>query len=133
RRRTMLGANSEGTHFFVGFMENELSECPVPYDQRSISVASRFATQVNLIFASGRVLQFTLKPYELRSIGIDPEYECVGEGVFHLGIEIRSVNPISVYCYSSRRTTSDGYLALPIDSWGRDYITANFPVDEYSP
>jgi hypothetical protein len=134
RGRKMLGANSEGTHFFVGFMENEVPECPPEgYPQHAISVASRFATHVSVILPAGNAFQFDLKPYELRSLEVDPDLECTGEGVFHKGIEIRSDKPVSVYCYSSRPLTSDGYLALPVEAWGRDYITANYPVDSYTP
>jgi len=132
-RRTMLGANSEGTHFFVGFMENEVPDCLPFYGQRSISVASRFATKVTITFPSGQVISDNLKPYELHSYEVPLEFECIGEGVFHNGIEIFSVKPVSVYCYSSRPLTSDGYLALPVDAWGRDYITANFGLDTYAP
>lgn len=131
RGRKALGANAEGTHFFVGFMQNDITECPLAYGQRSISIASRFQTSVVITMPDGQVLRTTLKPYELRSFFVDRDVECIGEGVFRNAIEIQSTRPVSVYCYSSRPLTSDGYLALPVDSWGRDYITANFPLDHY--
>ena len=46
------------------------------------------------------------------------EYECFGEGVFqHYAVEIKSDRPVCVTGYSSRPQTSDGYLALPVNSW----------------
>jgi len=130
--RRLLGANSEGTHFFVGFMENELYECSYSYGQRAISIASRFNTNFTITFPDGRVISDGLGAMQLRSYQVDRRYECVGEGVFNNGIEITAEHPISVYCYSSRPQTSDGYLALPTNAWGTQYVSANHGVDYYT-
>lgn len=131
-----LGANSEGTRFVVGFMQNDAdaSECYLDYGQRTISIASRFSTKYSIILPDGvEVIKDSLKPFQLRTYDIDRDFECVGEGVFSKGIEIISSEPISVYCYSSRLHTSDGYLALPVTSWGTEYLTANYYLDYYTP
>lgn len=132
RDRELLGANSEGTHFFVGFMENELYECSYEYGERLISIASRFKTAYSITLPNGYVIKGILQPMQLHSHEVERRYECVGEGVFNNGIEIKSDLPISVYCYSSRPMTSDGYLALPVDAWGTQYLTANHYVDHYT-
>ncbi len=133
KKRELLGSNAEGTRFFVGFMENELDECSYSYGERSISIASRFNTSVQIILPSGQVIAATLKPKQVFNYQVDRRYECVGEGVFKKGIEILSTQPISVYCFSSRPQTSDGYLALPVDSWGTEYLTSNYKLDHYAP
>ncbi len=130
--RELLGANSEGTRFVVGFMENELYECTYSYGERAISIASRFNTTVTITYPDGRAITDVLKPMQLRNYQVERQYECIGEGVFKKGIEITSTSPVSVYCYSSRPETSDGYLALPVDSWGTQYLTANYKVDSYT-
>ncbi|MEP7218806.1 MAG: IgGFc-binding protein, partial [Bacteroidota bacterium] len=132
-RRQLLGSNAEGTHFFVTFMQNETRACGMaPYPQFRLSFASRFATTVTMTLPGGQVINYTLKPFQVQSyIDNDPTLECVGERVMHRAIELRSDKPISVYSYSSKLQTSDGYLALPVDSWGTEYVTANYPLDYY--
>lgn len=133
RGHALLSANSEGRHFFVGFMQNEDPLCGGGNDQRVIMVASRFANTVVIRFPDGRVVRDVLKANELHSYEVPYDYECVGEGVFRNGIEIQSDRPVCVYCYSSKLHTSDGYLALPLESWGREYVSANFDLDQYRP
>ncbi|MEO5929931.1 MAG: T9SS type A sorting domain-containing protein [Candidatus Kapaibacterium sp.] len=132
-RRQLLGSNAEGTHFFVTFMQNEIRTCGIAsYPQFRLSFASRFATTVTMTLPGGQVINYTLKPFQVQSyIDNDPTLECVGERVMHRAIELRSDKPISVYSYSSKLQTSDGYLALPVDSWGTEYVTANYPLDYY--
>lgn len=133
--RGLMGANSEGTRFIVGFMENEDRYCSNDVDQR-IMVASRFQNSVTIRMPNGGggidLLQFALAADELRSIDIPGYYECLGEGVYRKGIEIVSDRPICVYCYSSKPLTSDGYMALPVSSWGMQYVTANYNLDHYT-
>jgi|GEM_PF-2346487 len=130
--RELLGSNVEGTHFFVGFMENEIPECDPGNNQLRLSIASRFAATVTITKFDG-VVTLELQPSQLRSISVSRDLECIGEGVFPNAIEITSTAPVSVYGYSSKTTTSDGYLALPVSAWGKEYVTANYTVDTYDP
>ena len=136
-RPTLMGSNAEGFHFMVGFMQNEMWEelqwCPWDSAYQSISISSKFGAKVTITEPDGRITEKTVRAYEVYEHQIDPRYECIGEGIFQNAIEIRSDRPISVSCYSSKPETSDGYLALPISSWGTDYISANYFVDHYRP
>jgi hypothetical protein len=130
----LLGSNAEGYHFMVGFMENEITGCTEDANgSRYISIASRFESLVTVKFPGGGRIDTLLKPFQIFSVYISWQYENVGEGVEKNGIEIEATRPVSVYCYSSRSLTSDGYLALPISSWGTQYVTANYYVDHYQP
>ncbi len=126
-----LGSNSEGTHFIVGFMQNEDRDCAGSYGQQKIMIASRFTTSVVIRMPDGQVIRDQFVPGQLRSYNVDMLFECVGEGVFANSVDIRATNPICVYCYSSKRQTSDGYMAIPVDVWGTEYVTANYALDQY--
>lgn len=131
RNRSLSGSNSEGTHFIVGFMQNETDWCSL-YGQRQIMIASRFDAHVVVRGMNPWPLyQTTLRPYDVRAIDIPRDYECIGEGVFGSAIDITADVPISVYCVNSQLTTTEGYLALPVNSWGTEYVTSSYAVDQY--
>lgn len=130
---SLLGSNAEGTHFIVGFMQNETGVCSKASIYRVISIASRFQTEVTIRFPDRSIVKKTVPPFQVFEQRVPEYFECFGEGVFDLGIEITSTEPISVYCYNSRYLTSDGYLALPISSWGTQYVSANYYLDHYTP
>lgn len=129
-RSSLLGSNAEGTHFMVGFMQNEINDGYYSAYQ-TLQIASRLSATVTLISPEGDTTKFTLQPYQVITIAVPPEYECHDEGVEHNGIEILSTRPISVYGFSSKVQTSEGYLALPINSWGTSYVTACYKLDQY--
>jgi hypothetical protein len=131
--KELLGSNAEGTHFFVGFMQNEVrcAGASAGSPQQRLSIASRFAATVTLSAPDGTGLTLALKPFQIQSVDVDMSLECLDEGVYRKGIEVTSTEPISMYVYSSKQQTSDGYLALPVSSWGTEYITANYLVDAY--
>lgn len=130
---SLLGSNAEGTHFMVGFMQNETDVCTKASIYRVISIASRFQTEITIRFPDRSIVKKTIPPFQVFEQPVPEYYECFGEGIFDLGIEITSTEPISVYCYNSRYLTSDGYMALPISSWGTQYVSANYYLDHYTP
>ncbi|MGE3800264.1 MAG: choice-of-anchor D domain-containing protein [Candidatus Kapaibacterium sp.] len=131
-------ADAEGTHFIVGFMQNEenTSVCAILSRRDSavqrISIASRKTAVVNITYPNGTLRTVHLAPFEVNSLDlIGEQYECLGEGICKKSFEITSDEPISVYCFSSKTHTSDGYLALPVTAWGTEYISANYNLDHY--
>ncbi len=55
--------------------------------------------------------------------GCDFIWEVINsEVVENMGVHIKSDAPISVYVLNSRSMSSDGYLALPMDRWGKQYV-----------
>ena len=136
-RHNLLGSNAEGKHFWLVFMQNELFRYNNNVDMR-IQVGSRYGDTVTVIVPSLSIFEPAVTfikyvpPYSVVTFPINENFECIGEGVFNLGIEVYSMNhPISVYGYNSKLQTSDGYLALPDNSWGTRYISANYSVDSY--
>ncbi|MFN8358566.1 MAG: hypothetical protein U0264_01505 [Candidatus Kapaibacterium sp.] len=50
------------------------------------------------------------------------------------GVHVTATEPVSVYVFNGKEVTSDGYLALPINSWGTEYIhCAYYDFNEYAP
>ncbi|MGE3802730.1 MAG: choice-of-anchor D domain-containing protein, partial [Candidatus Kapaibacterium sp.] len=97
-----------------------------------IAIASRTATDVTITYPNGNSLKRSLQPFQIWSLTLNGEqYECLGDSICTKSFEIVSDEPVSIYCFSSKTHTSDGYLALPLSSWGTEYFTANAAVDHY--
>lgn len=131
----ILGSNAEGTSFIVGFMQNETAECVGVYPgDHYISVAARTETIIHIRYPDGTSSDRLVRENQIATINVsDRRYECIGEQVCDWTVTITSEKPVSVYCFSSKTHTSDGYLALPVSSWGTEYISANYLNDYYTP
>lgn len=121
----------EGTHFLIGFMENE------------IEINGR-GLVLQLFITSSYTAEFTVKvPGQ-----IEQKYKVNPKQVFHLDlpsvvenrqsevnlaltVEIISDVPISVYAFNSQFTTSDSYSAIPVNYWGNEYVIISMPNDQY--
>lgn len=130
----ILGSNAEGTRFIVGFMQNEESDCSGQFSgTQSVAVASRFNTSALIRYPDGRTIRRIIPATTIITFTFNSfQYECIGEGICDQSIEIIADDPVSIYCFSSKTHTSDGYLALPVSSWGTEYLTANYYNDHYN-
>lgn len=135
-RPSLMGSNSEGLHFMVGFMQNEIKDglqwCTWESAYQSIQIGSRYPATVTITMPDGIVIDTSVRAFEVLAFTVDPRFECIGEGIFRNAVEIVSSAPVSVTCFSSKNQTSDGYLALPVSSWGTKYVSANYYVDHYA-
>ena len=62
-----------------------------------------------------------------------PEIE-ISEQISDLGLRITSNDPVSVYVYNGKNVSSDGYLAIPVQSWGSDYFNLSYcDFNEFRP
>lgn len=134
----LLRADAEGKHFIVGFMQNEenRSRCALSGDRdkaiQQMHITGRTANTVTVNYPDGTSATYRPAAKETIRISLEgEEYECLGEGICNKSIEVIAEEPISLYCFSSKTMTTDGYLALPVGSWGTDYVTANYSVDHY--
>lgn len=129
---------SEGTRFLIAFPQNE---------RTSLSRNDDFTTNVKLAIyiSSSTGANITLKNHfnsktinrtinkdevltlDSFELGKQSDIEETSDGVVSKKvIEITSDNPISVYIINSKKYTSDGYLAYPINEWGNNYIHNSF-------
>lgn len=123
----LLTNGSQGKEFFVCY---PLNDNPAqPPTAREIYIASSRNTRVRYE-CKGTVKVFTVQAMKvlvlkepdvaLPEIG---ESETISNDVIH----ISAADPISVYVYNGKVVTSDGYLAIPVQSWGTEYMHLSWP------
>lgn len=120
-----------GTEFWIAIPPNEIN--PFPVDELEIYVASAYETEIEVFdAAAGRTYKRWLMPYEIRTLSdkrgeTDWTWEVrESEQVVKKGIRITSDQPVSVYVLNSKVTTSDGYMAIPVSSWGTEHIATTY-------
>ncbi len=124
-------SRAEGTHFFVGYMENEITIQSAGLRLRLL-VATAYPNRVTLRFPDGSEKKFTLRAYETLPLLLPDTLEVrQSERPLRRAVEIESELPISVFAMSSQFTTSDSYTVLPVELWGTEYVVVSLPNDTY--
>ncbi|MFM8770848.1 MAG: choice-of-anchor D domain-containing protein [Candidatus Kapaibacterium sp.] len=127
----ILNTGSQGTEFFLTIPPNEVGAYP-PVGLE-IYVASAFDANVELFdYAGDKSTRFKIKPYEILTLADNAKS---GKPVLNWSMEnrdaeipvrkalrLRSDKPISVYVINSKQLTTDGYMAIPVNGWGTEYI-----------
>jgi hypothetical protein len=123
----------EGRHFFIGFMQNEIEIDYYTGLELQIYVAARDTANLQIIVPGiTKVVQIKLLPDSIIRIDIPEHVEVrVSEQAVSSLVEIISDNPVTVYAFNSQRVTSDSYAIIPVSHWGNEYITVNYPNDQY--
>jgi hypothetical protein len=124
----------EGTHFLISFMQNEIVIDPrygglhlkvfiTPSSMADITVT--FPPDSQVVFNS-------VKEGSILTIDVPIKYESFeSEMIRKKAIEINSTSPIIVYGFSTQYLTSDGYAAIPVEKWGKEYVVMSYPNDQY--
>lgn len=123
--------NSSGREFYVGFPYNDSKN--QTGQNLAIYITSSVDTRATIFNAALGINETKNVPaheiVEFSSakggIGWDVEVYDV-EKTVDAGLRITSPDPISVYCMNSKYVTSEGYLAIPTNYWGTDYIHNSF-------
>jgi len=122
----------EGRHFYVGFLDNEISLYQDPY--MSIYVTSKFDTEVTVYEPqSNRTYTFVLKKDEVAPIEVTRGYEHKLSEIVHnsMLMEISSTQPISCVAKSSLVQSSDKFSIIPTRNWGYEHFAVSMPNDYY--
>ena len=132
----MLGANNVGTDFYLTFQP--CWETEGARNDLRIYISSSVETNVTLEIEGksikktkktipNDIIEFKLNPAEGQCYQKDdvtpPETERVYPGY---AIHIYSDDPIICYGVTRYQYTSDGFLALPVNSFGNEYIIASY-------
>lgn len=123
----LLYNSSQGREFWIAVPMNDIPTQPDPVME--IYVTSVKNTLVTLespglgVYITKNVdsMQITTFSSVNNELGLIWEIR-QSEEVLDKGIRISSKDPISVYFLNGKRVSSEGYLALPVSSWGKDYI-----------
>jgi hypothetical protein len=113
-------------------MQNELLDYPDNTLTQKLYITSKVLTAVSIFMSYYQPQYFILEPDSVLVLDVDPSLQMkYSEVPLAQAIEIISDLPITVSGFSSRRTTSDSYLALPVSSWGTEYVVLSYPNDRY--
>ncbi len=126
RRRIMSVKNSEGTEFWLCFMQNfQEEDKPNPSNKLMLElfITGSYDTKVSItIDGFGYKLDTFLIGGSVYNIKISPKAEVkADEMAERLAIHITSEKPISVYGLNRRYQTTDTYLGLPVSVLGTEY------------
>ena len=106
-----------GTDFWIAFPPNYSSST----QSLQLFISSEFSTSGSLISAYPGVNQtFTVVPGIVTQITL-PSGVGLLPGVENKGIEVTSLDPVSVYGLNYIAHSTDAYLALPVNALGLDY------------
>ncbi len=123
--------SGEGTEFYVAFPLNDFKY--QAGQNMAIYVTSRVDNQVTISNdSSGLSVTKVVKANETVEFSTVEgsfkwDYEMVDElEKTNKSFKITSIEPISVYALNSKQVTSEGYMAIPTRSWGKEYIHNSF-------
>ncbi|MBI5325249.1 MAG: hypothetical protein HZB41_08265 [Ignavibacteriae bacterium] len=121
----------EGTHFFIGFMENEI-EINTRGLTLQIFITTSMTAEIKVRIPGQTEGLYKIKPKEVFHLDIPSELENrYSELSLKKSIEIISDVPITIYAFNSQYTTSDSYAAIPVNYWGKEYVIISMPNDQY--
>jgi uncharacterized repeat protein (TIGR01451 family) len=112
-------ADSSGTDYWVTFMQN------IPPDGHLyLSISAVTATSGTVTNASlGINIPFVVTPGTPTVVEVPFTAQLdQNDTIENKGVHVTSLAPVVVYGMNSRTFTADGYLALPTDAIGTDYI-----------
>lgn len=121
----------EGTHFLIGFMQNEI-EITGSGLVLQLFITSSFNTEIKVRIPRQQEQKFRINPKQVFRLDL-PSYieNRQSEVNLQVSVELISDFPISVYAFNSQYTTSDAYAAIPITQWGNEYVVMSMPNDQY--
>ncbi len=123
--------NSEGREFYVVFPMNDSKEMKI--SELAVYITSKVDTKV-MIEKEGSTdsYGFTVTAGETYAYSIsnsnftkDIEIDEI-ETIISKSIRIQSIEPISVFVFSDKGTSTEGYKAIPTEFWGDQYIHNSF-------
>lgn len=130
---------TEGTRYMVAFPQvwASPSEKPMPQPMQ-LFISSKVKTKVrvqtpSLINDNPRIdREYSVEPNKVTRISIPTTYMSVNSQTrAGYGILVTSVKPISVSTYQAWMGNGELARHLPIESWGKNYYTANMYQDRY--
>ena len=120
----------EGREFMVAFPPNEADGVAIQTRTIEICVTSRFETEVTLSMPGlgiGPITKLVAPHYVTTFSNGSGELSWAmeireGGNITEKGIFLSAPDPICVWVMSAKQFSSEGYTALPVDTWDRQYM-----------
>jgi hypothetical protein len=131
-----LNNAASGTEFRIAIPKNDHGDVSKGIDL-SITVSSYEDTPVTVTLPDRKqitkdVVAFTPTVFSYQNEDIDFDLEVIfPDSVSKKSVLITSEKPISVFVHSIRNTVSEGFLAIPIALWGKEYRHSGY-YDQFS-
>lgn len=127
----ILSNGSQGKDFVFCLPLNDCPTCTITAREIYVTSAKNTAFYYE-VPALGYKTRLQVKANQVTIIngasGMFPMPEIVAsEQVSDLGLSIKADDPVSVYVYNGKDVSSDGYLAIPVSSWGTEYYALTYP------
>ncbi len=127
----MLNTGSLGTEFWITIPPNEIN--PYQTEALEVYIASAFDTDVEIYDTSGdKLIRRRARAFQTLTLS-DATNETNwtwevrdAEQPTRKAIRIKSQKPISVYVINSKVYTTDGFMAIPVNAWGTEYIATTY-------
>jgi len=126
---------SQGREFWIAIPQNDYANPLV--NALEIYVTSSQQTTVTLEHSTSRfsmtkeVKPYTVTTFTTRDASALWNWELTKSETIESGaIHITAEHPVSVYVMSAKERSADGYTALPVQAWGREYMHCGY-YDHY--
>lgn len=137
----LLGATNEGTEFYITF--HPCWQTAAKQNFVRIYVSSRYATKVHVTAKGYDVEQTAIPNGTIQFILTASQaqaYETPGQAAIkpmpaqvwkNIAVHITAEEPVICYGVTRFQYVSDGFLALPVSVWGKEYTVASYadPTD----
>ncbi|MBI3870840.1 MAG: HYR domain-containing protein [Verrucomicrobia bacterium] len=127
-RASVCAPSSSGTEFWLGFPGNFSDSGAVP--QAALNIVGRPGTSGLVEMLSPNLsLPFTI-PDNARSVTVllpaSTDSGLISDGVQTNGVHITASEPVSIVGMNHADASSEGFLALPVEALGREYIVLGY-------
>lgn len=119
---------TSGTNFWLCFPYAE----PSAEQYIVLLLASNIATTATVLDPTAGTATYTITPGSTTAVTLllaDQMNPANDDTVTHLGIQVTSLDAISVYGINYIQFNTDGYLALPVNALGNSYIVVNYECE----
>lgn len=130
-KQALLNKNALGRYFVIAIPPNDLPNNDLQV--LAIFIAASEEANVRVSNPNGVIAQVLVPKLGVKAVStsnnlnwsmmLDDNDE---EQISDKGIILESDKPISVYVINSKGFTSEGYLAIPVNAWGNEYIHCSF-------
>ncbi len=135
-RRFGQERTTSGKEFWIAIPPNESSYKNLRKEELAIYVTSNKKTTASIeyngqIVSTKTIDSLQITTFSARDRDLNWSWEVYSsERIEKKGIRVFSEDSISVFVLNSKQFSSDGYMALPVRSWGEEYIHVSY-YDHY--